>query len=197
MGARCGGALLGSLGGHHGWHDLFALEDLKMTKLTTAQRARLEKLAAYLEGLPKRYRHFQMADYAGLDADDPKLIEYALRNGGVSSCGTVACAVGHGPAAGVLFPRRMTRDRWGCPSVQWDAYSELFVGESKPLYRWCFGGEWAATDNSHFGAAARIRYILANGAPPAEFDWSVYSGSPPLSIRKLYAPYRIRRPSNA
>lgn len=169
-----------------------------MVKLTKPQRERLDKLATYLEKLPKRYRHFNMKDYAGLESDDPKLIEYALHNGGVPSCGTVACAVGHGPAAGVLFPRSMIKSWSGAIGVQWDKYSELFVGEEMSLYRWCFGGEWAPTDNTHYGAAARIRYILANGYPPAAFDWSYSSGSPPRSIRKVYAPYRIdaKAPAN-
>lgn len=166
-----------------------------MTKLTKANRARLEKLAAYLEGLPEDYSHFDMADYL-YAVEESSLLEYAKHNGGVASCGTAACAVGHGPAAGILFPPRYLKDRWGNPRVVWDRYSTLFVGnlgdvKGHARYRWCFGGEWAGKDNSHFGAAARIRYLLDHGAPP--------SGCVGREILALYAPYRIdaKAPVNA
>jgi hypothetical protein len=158
-----------------------------MGKLTTAQRARLEKLAAYLEGLPKRYRHFDMGEYMG-DCDLGAVIDYALNNGGVQKCGTVACAVGHGPAAGILVPKRLVTKGSFAP-VSWNAYSELFVGNLAldPDYRfsWLFEGDWELYDNTHYGAAARIRYLLANGGPPDGF------ANPARKWRRLYAPYRI------
>ena len=163
--------------------------------LTPARRARLEKLAAYLEGLPKGYRHFDMRTYlAGADTGEA-VAKYARRNGGVASCGTAACAAGHGPAAGVPVPPSFF-DRWGDPD--WEGYCTLFVGEfdwdngqpSARLYRWLFGGEWRRVDNHHWGAAARIRYVLATGAPPAMYD-ATTPGSPPQSMRRLYAPYRL------
>jgi hypothetical protein len=160
--------------------------------LTPARRARLEKLAAYLEGLPKRYKHFEMSDYMGLPSHDQRVVEYALKNGGVNKCETVACALGHGPAAGILVPRSMIFGRGKWRTVSWAKYGDLFTGdyyrseEASRLFRWCFGGEWQDVDNHHWGAAARIRYLLAHGTAPAEYDEKALP-----KWRKLYRPYRI------
>lgn len=158
-----------------------------MTTLTEAHRARLATLAAYLEGLPKRYRHFDMAEYMG-HGDREASIRYALENGGVQKCGTVACAVGHGPAAGILVPRHMV-DTHNIYPIDWNAYAGLFLGavsfrEGSAFY-WLFESAWENYDNTHYGAAARIRYLLANGSPPSGFS------KPARAWRKLYAPYRI------
>lgn len=160
--------------------------------LTPARRARLEKLATYLEGLPKRYKHFDMSDYMALPSYDERVIAYALKNGGVNKCGTVACALGHGPAAGILVPRSMVLKELYSRRVNWAKYGDLFTGDyyasagASRLFRWLFGGEWSEVDNHHYGAAARIRYVLAHGAPPVEYDEGAKA-----RWRKVYAPYRI------
>jgi hypothetical protein len=159
--------------------------------LTPARRARLEKLAAYLEKLPTDYSHFGMATWLRATSGEDE-VRYALHNGGVPSCGTAACAVGHGPAAGILVPRSMiTKDWWGEKSVDWHAYSERFLGKweenraAEIYFDWLFGEVWSAYDNHHHGAAARIRYVLDNGAPPEGF---AYAGSDWLPE---YARYRV------
>lgn len=157
-----------------------------MAKLTAAQRKRLDKLATYLEGLPEDYAHFEMQDFLGIDDNSPIALEYAKRNGGVPACGTVACAAGHGPAAGILVPLRFRRGG----RVNWSEYSELFVGEADEYrghWDWCFGGMWSRVDNHHWGAAARIRFLLDHGSPPAEFE----RGELYRRMLPLYAPYRI------
>jgi len=152
-----------------------------MTKLTKAQRARLEKLAAYLEGLPKSYRHFNMAIFYRGDEE----ARYARHNGGLTSCGTAACAAGHGPAAGILVPPRFVSSSIFFGPVDWAGYCSLFVGENSARGGWCFDGDWDMVDNSHWGAAARIRYLLDKGAPPEDY------GVPRRAQVALYAPYRI------
>lgn len=164
-----------------------------MAKLTKAQRTRLDKLATYLEGLPKGYRHFDMETFIR-GADRAAEAQYARKNGGVNSCGTAACAVGHGPAAGIFVPskwiERIDADYW---DVRWSKYSTLFIGsrEGYPdappftLFEWLFGETWSEFDNHHYGAAARIRWTLANGGYPSDFD------EPAHRFRKFYAPYRI------
>lgn len=150
--------------------------------LTPARRARLEKLAAYLEGLPKDYLGFEMRTF--FRSEDQSEVDYALHNGGLK-CGTVACALGHGPAAGILFPEELVRDPWW-PS--WNDYASLFVGEGleeNPHYMWLFFDDWEKADNTPRGAAARIRYLLANGGPPRRFK------GPEARYCPLYAPYRI------
>lgn len=153
-----------------------------MTKLTKAQRARLEKLAAYLEGLPKRYRHFDMASWYSEGDGATAEIEYGLRNGGVKGCGTVACALGHGPAAGVLVPKSMIDLRYG---IEWGEYMTLFGVEHGSLEdRWVFGASWDSYDRHHWAAAARIRHFLHRGVP----DGFEFAGR---EWKKLYRPYRI------
>lgn len=56
----------------------------------------LARLATYLESLPSDYANFDMGVFAhreGYDIDTPCEMTY--------ECGTVACAVGHAPAAGI------------------------------------------------------------------------------------------------
>lgn len=157
--------------------------------LTPARRARLEKLAAYLEGLPKNYRHFEMRSYFGKYG--LVQVEYARKNGGLPKCGTVACAVGHGPAAGILVPSKFIAN----DCVDWNGYSGLFVGDwNTTEYDWCFDGSWANADNHHWGAAARIRYLLDHGRPPQKMAEERETSMIWIASRDLvplYAPYRI------
>jgi hypothetical protein len=162
-----------------------------MPKLTKAQRGRLEKLAAYLEGLPEDYRHFNMGVYVhsgSLEAE----VNYALCNGGVASCGTVACALGHGPAAGILVPPRfISGHRGGVRTVNWPAYGDIFVGDDCQRDSWCFDGGWEDDDNSHWGAAARIRLLLDRDSPPGSYL------APGAKWPPIYARYRIDAKSKA
>lgn len=147
--------------------------------LTKAQRANLDALATYLEKLPANYRHFGMACFLDGD-DDEAIVKYARENGGVRTCGTAACAVGHGPAAGILVPERMIS-----PYVDWDEYTALFAPVACITTDWSFGGAWSRIDNTHHGAAARIRYLLEHGEPPEGYL------EPARKWKPLYAPYRI------
>jgi hypothetical protein len=81
---------------------------------------------------------------------------------GPAVCGTCACALGHGLAAGIapLAPLAEVTFQWSF----WQSYSEQFVDGDRQ-WQWCFSDAWGDFDNSHRGAAARIRYLLANGVP--------------------------------
>lgn len=61
------------------------------------KRSNLEKLAAYLETLPVDYQHFSMRSYL---TKDGSYVSYPEEANTAIDCGTIACAVGHGPAAG-------------------------------------------------------------------------------------------------
>lgn len=138
------------------------------TKLTRAQRANLRKLADKLEALPRDYRHFDMAHFFQRSSSGDEL-RYCQGQHGLSSCGTVACALGHGPDAGIPFrPVDFDTSPWG-KFPDWHKYSERFV--PRECWEWAFAGVWTATDNHHWGAAARLRYLLKHGAPPPDFDW--------------------------
>jgi len=134
-------------------------------------RVNLARLAEYLEGLPADYAHFEMADFI-LEPKREELHRYALKNGGVQSCGTAACAVGHGPAAGIYVPEKFLRET----GVNWTLYTyEFFVPDdsgsnSSVVFNYLFGGNWTYVDNTHRGAAARIRYFLDHGVPAYHND---------------------------
>lgn len=113
----------------------------------------LEKLASYLEGLPTDYEHFDMFDF------------FWVKNGGgymypdeaplPPECGAVACAVGHGPAAGL-------------PALEgesWSHYSDRVFDLGETSWNWCFSDRWKKVDNTPQGAAKRIRYMLEHGRP--------------------------------
>jgi hypothetical protein len=136
------------------------------------KRENLKKLADYLSALPLDYEHFNMISFMeGVHTSVER--EYALHNGGVGACGAVACAVGHGPTAGILFTEEFISEGGG---VMWPeyTYANFIVGrrfspEAANAFSWMFGGRWAPYDNTPHGAAARIYYYLRNGVPES-FD---------------------------
>lgn len=123
-------------------------------------RENLEKLASYLESLPTGYKHFGMKTFV---EQGGMSFEQADRSPMAGDCGTVACAVGHGPAAGIPpLPIDGDADCWG---EDWFEYSDRVFGLNDPEWTWCFSGSWQMIDNTHHGAAKRIRHMLAHGVP--------------------------------
>jgi hypothetical protein len=115
-------------------------------------RDNLAKLADYLENLPDDYAKFDMEFFMSADGepiDTPKTV----------SCGTVACAVGHGPSAGIPV----------CGDNNWPDYVQRVFGvyhaRESGAFEWLFAEWWASVDNTPKGAANRIRYYLENGVP--------------------------------
>lgn len=96
-------------------------------------------------------------------------------------CGTVGCAIGHGPYAGL--PKQ---DDEG-----WIAYSNRVFGFiSEPYlygpntyhtqgnyWHWCFSSLWDDIDNTPEGAAKRILYLLHNSHLQVMPDISIASVS--------------------
>ncbi len=114
----------------------------------------LAKLAAYLAKLPDDYEKFNMWVYFSGRAEGTYMTH------GGTMCGTAACAVGHGPAAGIKSP---VYDSWN------DYCLQAFCIETQtPEFEWLFGGSWNQVDNTPKGAAARIRYYLENGGIPVD-----------------------------
>ena len=119
------------------------------------QKDNLAKLATYLEALPADYDQFDMDDYNRRDGAHLHLDHRSYE------CGTVACAVGHGPAAGI----RVYSDGGG-----WRSYAERVFGVEQNGYDhrgasfdFMFSAKWVNYDNTPAGVAARIRTFLANG----------------------------------
>lgn len=109
----------------------------------------LKKLAIYLS-TKRPSRKFSMVTY-GSDASgelEPREIEK------VPECGTVCCAVGNGPRAGIPAGR--------CRN--WSTYVDKFVTTDEE-YNWLFDYNWFCRDNTPKGAAYRIGYFLKCGIP--------------------------------
>lgn len=138
-------------------------------ELTRKQRANLRKLATYLEQLPKGYKDFDMSSYFTLrerpySIHAPSLLYPTSRSRkAVYPCGSVACAVGHGPAAGVK-PTGVWSSWWGYACKAFGA-----AGGDQSVYAWLFSTAWAGVDNTPHGAAKRIRIVLEHGVPD---NWS-------------------------
>jgi hypothetical protein len=120
----------------------------------------LAMLASHLEALPSNYLHFDMETYFHspaqetlMERDELKVADRVAEMG----CGTVACALGHGPAAGVPVPRG---------TECWDQYANDVFGVEGVSFSYLFDGGWANIEPTAAQAAARIRQYLADGVPP-------------------------------
>jgi len=132
--------------------------------LSSEQITNLSRLAAYLASLPEDYVGFDMSAYhTGYLPAMYYCGGVPLRpaGGGQQYCGTAACALGHGPAAGVAVPSHLLcTTPAGETRVMWTQYSRLFCWETA-AYNWLFSGSWTHLDNTPRGAAGRLRYALA------------------------------------
>lgn len=124
-------------------------------------RENLLKLAAYLDQLPADYEHFDMRDYNTVERESPFFPHSLEPKSRQYGCGTAACALGHGPAAGI----RVYGD------LLWDNYCERVFGikrfarEDDDDFEYLFGAQWTHYDNTPHGAAARIRIYVEGGTP--------------------------------
>lgn len=112
----------------------------------------LRRLCSYLLGGQLQAR-FDMSTFD----DEQHTYEWKL-----IECGSVGCAVGQAPFAGV--PKRLGED--------WTEYSERVFGIAYEDARWdwCFGFDWAAVDNTPEGAGRRILWLLEHGLPEDHED---------------------------
>ena len=129
-------------------------------KLSKVRQRNLLKLAKYLLGVkPEKFSMFEFFQNKnaymnyGASPDPAVLVEEKYND-----CGTVACAAGYGPAAGIKAEK--FEDWWG--------YIERAFGATKNDYLWyyVFDASWKYTDNTPLGAAKRIAYVLQNGCVP-------------------------------
>lgn len=112
----------------------------------------LRKLAEYLSA-PQLKAAFCMSNFTDNRSNKPSSDE--------TECGSIGCAVGHGPYAGIP---KMIGERWS-------EYSERVFGLLDLVqWEWCFSDFWKWTDNTAEGAAKRIIYLLDNGLPEDSQD---------------------------
>lgn len=149
---------------------------------TPIQRANLAKLADYLAVLVPP-PGFDMGSWLqrenSLDEDDfndePHLCDLDPKF--YAECGTTACAIGHGPLAGIPPTEA---------DYNWESYCENnFTGDSAnyisagPIFTWLFHSNWSWLDNTPEGAARRVRHFLEHGLPvvfaPSELAAGTYA----------------------
>ena len=120
--------------------------------------ANLRKLADYLSALPADGP--TKFDMYAFFKDESEYLDPVDAKQAINHCGTVACAIGHGPAAGIK-PAEDCND--------WLDYAkDMFIGHGAPsanAYLWLFGSDWTEIDNTPQGAAKRIYHMLEYGVP--------------------------------
>lgn len=128
------------------------------------QRDNLLILAQHLDSLPTRYSRFDMRAFhflPGMTRGSP-IVHMTIGPlevpGEGEGCGTAGCCLGHGPWAGIMPDEG---------DYSWAVYSFTKFGVKNGGIEdaWLFGALWTEVDNTHQGAAARIRYFLDDGVP--------------------------------
>ena len=106
----------------------------------------LQRLAKYLESGLKPGTEFDMKHFYNSHEADA-----------ATECGTVGCAVGHGPYAGIPKSQEET----------WAEYSYRVFGipSYSNAWEWLFGVRWAYSEkfSDHLSAAKRIHVFLKAG----------------------------------
>ena len=132
-------------------------------ELKDHHKANLRKLADYLLS-GKLVKEFDMWTYC--KKTDTFGCTIVISEVQQHECGTVGCAIGHGPAAGIKIPD-------GC--YGWSKYAERMFGMDSSEYMeeaftYMFASSWKWYDNTPEGAARRILAFLDNNCvPPANW----------------------------
>ena len=144
---------------------------------TKKQNENLLKLANYLKALPEDYEHFDMKAFIEVGAENYMFPRSLHKSDIINSCGTVACAVGHGPSAGIIPKRKEF----------WVEYSNRAFTNNEDEWDWCFNSEWFEVDNTLVGAYKRIYLLLDIGVPNFDIEERVmqYEGEGELSEKIL------------
>lgn len=116
-------------------------------------RDNLKKLADYLVS-GKTRMEFDMSNYCLSGHSRISKPEH-------HDCGTVGCAIGHGPAAGIPV---IDRDN------TWFWYADRVFQCDMDEWDWCFSQDWLFVDNTPQGAAYRIYYMLDHGVPDDAYE---------------------------
>lgn len=138
-------------------------------KLSKKNIANLEKLRDHLAALPTDYQHFDMSTFYGHLGDNG---DFSCQPSDVKppACGTVACAVGHGPLIGIKAKEHEFWEDYNFRAFGLYITCEHGVKEEDDRWEWCFCSKWSDKDNTAQGAAKRIDYILKHGDAPKDWE---------------------------
>ena len=115
-------------------------------------KSNLKKLAIYLS-TKRPSKAFSMESYMEDESGCDVGVTEAKKH---PECGTVCCAVGNGPRAGIPIGR----------SESWIEYIYKFIDrEAEGHFEWLFDYNWVYHDNTPKGAAYRIGYMIKCGMP--------------------------------
>lgn len=147
------------------------MEHIEVRLITQKQRNNLKQLADYLIKLPDDYNHFDMnfyfavRPYDNIGFQEVKNPLSSSLKGYLHKCGTVACAIGHGPDAGILPELKEYYSSWEIYEEEMFGAGNIVYEESLLLHDWLFSHHWRNKDNTPHGAAKRIYYFLEHGVP--------------------------------
>ena len=133
--------------------------------ITPERRANLEKLSAVLKtavpppefGMRGYFSTEKPVKIEGERYDGFDLNPHQVKKKYYNRCGTVACAAGHGPYAGI---KAESGEDWS------DYVDRVFTGSNYTVWTWLFSSSWAEIDDTPKGAAARIDAFLDRGGIP-------------------------------
>lgn len=154
-------------------------EEFVAVDISPEIRSNMERLAAYLEQQDGLKAEFDMSDYW---VSDEEQNDSVCQGGDYrTDCGTIGCAVGHGPYAGVV---KRECESWG------SYHRRCFPPLTSAVGCFCFAASWHAVDNTALGAAKRIRTILDRGLPanwrqnnqPSVFDRILLGEEVPIAV---------------
>lgn len=129
-------------------------------RLTPVQRENLAKLATFLTTNAASL-HFHMGAFRGvLKAGDEFEFSNEFRIDHTPPCGSVGCAIGHGPNAGIE-PIDADKGDWSTYAAR--VFGTDPWGYNSDLWEGLFTADWQYLDNSPEGAAQRITRFLETG----------------------------------
>ena len=120
--------------------------------LGPVHRRNLERLADFLESPASDYIAFDMGSWIGHSRTVKWTNPHEAQP--ITEPGYCACALGHGPSAGIAAH----------PGELWKDYgTRCFTGSSNHLFNYLFSGVWAGhrTERTKAAAVRRIREVLS------------------------------------
>lgn len=127
------------------------MKTYKQLGITKEQRANLKKLADYLSS-GKLKAKFDMSDYASYGYWD-----------NATNCGSVGCAVGHGPYAGIKKPKDQSWNDYAAEKFGAHLFEPSL--EEERIYDFLFNQHWGIIHPTAKQAAKRIYLFLEKGLP--------------------------------
>jgi len=120
---------------------------------------------------PKMKRHnlLEMAKYIATipqEKFDMKFYRLGNKAKTTKDCQSIGCVIGHC----TILSREPLPIKEDGSYIKFSEFSEQFTGfmKEEPEWEWCFDALWYLVDNTPYGAAQRIIYLLENGLPK---DW--------------------------